>query len=149
VPNEVERIVVIRRFEDGDEDYDEGAGYVIYTTQQTVTLSINNSALCCESWGYFLTEDDTGKFIGAEFRGCRVTRTNRSQISFEKEGDRSIRPDKGEPVKEIHLDCGDVMFVDILTDRGTLQFVAYNSHNGYYGHAVKVVSRELIEEKYL
>ena len=35
------------------------------------------------------------------------------------------------------------MFVDIVTDRGVLQFVAYNIHNGYYGHEAKVISTQL------
>lgn len=146
-----ERIVVIRRHEDDEAvmAYGAYAGYSIYTTEQIVTLEISNSSQCCESWGYFLTEDDTAKFIGAEFWGCRVTGVNRSQIAFMKGGNRTSSPASGKAVKGIDLDGGDVMFVDILTDRGILQFVAYNCQNGYYGHRATVQSRDLKEERYL
>jgi hypothetical protein len=40
----------------------------------------------------------------------------------------------------LHLEA---MFVDIETDRGVLQFVAYNAHNGYYGHKARVQSTQL------
>ena len=35
---------------------------------------------------------------------------------------------------------GGVMFVNFETTKGTLQFTAYNEHNGYYGHEALVVS---------
>jgi hypothetical protein len=35
------------------------------------------------------------------------------------------------------------IFVNIETSRGTLQFIAYNRHNGYYGHKVKIDSIQL------
>lgn len=44
---------------------------------------------------------------------------------------------------ECVLDQGGVMFVNILTDKGILQFVAYNCHNGYYGHEATVKSTQL------
>jgi hypothetical protein len=39
--------------------------------------------------------------------------------------------------------------VNIDTDRGQLQFVAYNEHNGYYGHNAVVVSKQLTHEECL
>lgn len=33
------------------------------------------------------------------------------------------------------------MFINVETTNGLLQFVAYNEHNGYYGHEVKLVSK--------
>ena len=44
---------------------------------------------------------------------------------------------------------GGVMFVNIETDRGVLQFVAYNQHNGYYSHEAKVISKQLNYESNL
>ncbi len=35
------------------------------------------------------------------------------------------------------------MFVNLETNVGLLQFVAYNSHNGYYGHDAVLVSKQL------
>ena len=39
------------------------------------------------------------------------------------------------------LDAGSAMFINVETTNGLLQFVAYNEHNGYYGHEVKLVSK--------
>ena len=39
------------------------------------------------------------------------------------------------------LDAGSAMFINVETTRGLLQFAAYNEHNGYYGHEVKLVSK--------
>jgi hypothetical protein len=53
-------------------------------------------------------------------------------------------------LKEFSYDDEDnAMFVNVETDRGTLQFVLYNSHNGYYGHKARVVSEQLKREEYL
>lgn len=117
------------------------AGFTVVTDAQTITLAIDDESSCCESWGYFLTEDDPTKFIGAELRGVSITDTNRSNRQFI--GGWSDEGAKGDPRPVESLDEGDVMFVDIETDRGVLQFVAYNSHNGYYGHEARVSSRQL------
>jgi hypothetical protein len=128
----------------GGQGYSREAGFQIATNEQTITLAIDDEPSCCESWGYFLTEDDTEKFIGAELRGVAITDTNRSGRRFISYGD-----EKGDDRPIEHLDSGDVMFVDIETDRGVLQFVAYNSHNGYYGHTARVKSKQLEHEKTL
>lgn len=141
-----ERITEISEYEGKQpEPYAWGteAGFEIVTDKQTITLAIDNDASCCESWGYFLTEDDWEKFIGAELRGVKVTDTNRSTKTF---NDPKARwDDEG----NIDLDCGEVLFVDIETDRGPLQFVAYNAHNGYYGHEAYIRSSQLTDSKVL
>lgn len=38
-------------------------------------------------------------------------------------------------------DIDGVMFINIETTKGFLQFVVYNEHNGYYGHSVLLVSK--------
>lgn len=119
------------------------AGFQITTDRQVITLAIDDAVSCCESWGYFLTEDDTEKFVGAELRGVRATDTNRSTKTF---NDPEARwDDEG----NVDLDAGEVMFVDIETDRGILQFVAYNAHNGYYGHEAYVRSEQFDESRVL
>lgn len=118
------------------------AGFQVVTTEQTITLAIDNESSCCESWGYFLSEDDFAKFVGAELREVTITDTNLTNRKFLRAGD--SWEDEGE-----HLDEGDTMFVNLATDRGTLQFVAYNSHNGYYGHEARVASKQLTESKSL
>lgn len=44
---------------------------------------------------------------------------------------------------------GGVMFVDLKTDRGILQFVACNEHNGYYGHEATVECTQLMHTEML
>jgi hypothetical protein len=44
------------------------------------------------------------------------------------------------------LDKGEAVFVNFETDRGTLQFTAYNGHNGYYGHTVYIETQKLKHE---
>lgn len=115
-------------------------GFHIHTTDQIITLAIDAENYCCESWGYFLTEDDPDKFIGAELLGVEITDTNRTNRVFIPGWLEQDVPDGKIPE---YLDEGDVMFVDIRTSRGVLQFVAYNLHNGYYGHSARVSSKQL------
>lgn len=127
-----ERILRIVEFYEGssDDDWESYEGFIVFTEAQAIRLAISAYQSCCESWGYFMSEDDLERFIGAELRGVSITNTNRSKKS----------------IKDLSLDEGEVLFVDIETDRGVLQFVAYNAHNGYYGHTAKVVSDQLTEE---
>ena len=48
-----------------------------------------------------------------------------------------------------YLDSGGAMFVNLETSEGLLQFVAYNAHNGYYGHEAVLVSKQLNHEERL
>lgn len=138
-----EKITEIREYRDTPEGrWGAEAGFQIVTTEQTITLAIDDESSCCESWGYFLTEDDTEKFVGAELRGVRLTDTNRSSRQFVKGWD----SDRERGDNDVLLDDGEVMFADIETDRGVLQFVAYNAHNGYYGHTARVSSKQLSHE---
>jgi hypothetical protein len=130
-----------------NERWNREAGFKITTSLQEVLLVIDADSSCCEQWGYFLTEDDTSKFIGAELRGVSVTDTNRSKKRIERIS-YNERYDFDDP-NIVDLDSGDVLFVDIETDRGVLQFVAYNAHNGYYGHQARVVSNQLNHEAIL
>lgn len=135
-----ELIVEIKEYRGEQDGLGVEAGFQIVTNAQTITLAIYDEPSCCESWGYLLSEDDTGKFVGAELRGIRITDTNRSQRRFTTDWN----DDDAE-----HLDAGNVMFVDIETDLGVLQFVAYNAHNGYYGHEARVSSRQLTHSEVL
>jgi hypothetical protein len=127
----------------GAESYSSHDGFQIITDKQTITLSIDNGQSCCESWGYFLTEDDTARFCGAELRDIAITDKNRSARQF------GYRYEDTDDDKSFMLYDGDVMFVDIKTSEGILQFVAYNAHNGYYGHTAIVSSSQLSEKVHL
>lgn len=108
-------------------------GYVITTNKQVIKLLIDSVQRCCENWGYFMSEDDFNYFIGAELLNIKITDTALNKVKID----------------ELNLYEGSIMFVDIETNKGVLQFVAYNKHNGYYGHGAKVISEQLNHEEWL
>lgn len=103
-------------------DYD---GYLIVTDKQTIKLGISNGQSCCEDYGYFMTNDNLEEFKGANIHKIDIV-------------DDCLVKEKAPDIYE-----GGVMFVNIETDKGTLQFTAYNEHNGYYGHEALVISEQL------
>lgn len=107
-------------------------GWRIVADDQTVVVGISNSQDCCEEFGYFNSDDDPLKYIGAEL--LRVERVSE---------DKSERLVTTIPDVEYGLDAGAAVFVNIVTDRGAFQLAAYNAHNGYYGHEAVVISRDL------
>jgi hypothetical protein len=114
--------------------FDGKDGFVITTSEQSIKLGIDNGQSCCENWGYFMSEDDTSDFIGAKLIDVKIT-------------DTLLKPNDEFDVNDMYE--GDVMFVNVETDKGLLQFVAYNEHNGYYGHEACVISKQLNESEYL
>jgi hypothetical protein len=112
-------------------------GYEVETTEQVIRLLIVNESQCCERWGYFLSEDDWRGFIGAELRDVKRVGTELMSDSLKNE------------TGGYGLDDGAAMFINLETDRGVLQFTAYNAHNGYYGHNARVESRQLAVEERL
>ena len=108
-------------------------GYAIVTDKQTIKLLIDNHQDCCEDWGYFMSEDNFESFIGAKILEITLT-------------DTALNTKKIDEHIEYGVDNGDIMFVNIVTDKGVLQFVAYNCHNGYYGHGAYVFSEQLKHE---
>jgi len=115
-------------------------GFAIITNKRQILLLIDNSQQCCENWGYFLTEDDLNRFIGATLLDIVITDTCRNTKALYKHLRSGVQS----------LDCGDILFVDIVTERGILQFVAYNEHNGYYGHRARIaIDENTVFKKYL
>lgn len=111
--------------EKGWSSYD---GYQIITDQQTIKIGISDWQSCCENFGCIITNDEIKEFIGSELLGISIT-------------DTALNNKKIEELE--YLDCGGAMFVNLETSEGLLQFVAYNSHNGYYGHEAVLVSKQL------
>lgn len=107
-------------------------GFKITTDKQEILLGMDSGQSCCETYGYFMSEDDIEQFIGA------------SIISIYK-------VDECLKVTELpkYLDSGGTMFINIETDKGTLQFTAYNAHNGYYIHMATTRCNQLTYEEYL
>lgn len=126
-----EKIIEIKNYEESSESsWSSVAGFEVVTTRQRIKLYIDNSSSCCESWGYFWCNDKPDDFIGAKLLGVSVTDTALNTKKIEAEGADS-------------RDEGGIMFVNLETSKGVLQFVAYNSHNGYYGHSATVESEQL------
>lgn len=125
----METIVEIKELQGTGED-----GFDVVTSEQTIHLGIDNRGSCCETWGHFWCNDNPQEFVGAAVRGVTLTDTALNTKEVEELGS---------------LDGGDVMFVNIETDRGVLQFVAYNSQNGYYGHTARVGCTQLTHQEKL
>ena len=111
----------------GGETWSKYEGWRVTTEDDTITVGISNQASCCESWGYFSTDDDPKRFIGADLQ--KVERVMDGVVP--------------KSIAEYGLDGGGAMFVNFVTDRGTFQLAVYNNQTGYYGHSAVVVSRDL------
>lgn len=120
------------------------SGYSIKTNQQEILMAISSEYSCCEEFGslistkekgYLTTEDDFEFFVGSEILEIRITDVALNCEFFKKE--------------RISQEYTNTMFVDFITSKGTFQFVAYNSHNGYYGHNVFIKSKQLTQKDIL
>lgn len=107
-------------------------GFVVFLdSNESIKMGICNGQSCCENWGYFMTNDDVSEFIGAQVLSVNIV-------------DQCLNVEKASSIYE-----GGVMFVNIETDKGTLQFTAYNEHNGYYSHEAVVISGFINTSEYL
>lgn len=104
-------------------------GFEIKTDKQTIELYCESDSKCCENYGYLMSEDDFSEFIGSNLLSVTVTDTSLKVVEL--------------PVEE--MDDTSIVYIDIETTVGKLQFTAYNEHNGYYGHVVGVKSTQLTE----
>ena len=120
----------------GGSEWSQYEGFEVQTDEQVIRIGISNGQSCCENWGYFASEDNFAEFIGATIANIAIT-------------DTALNTRVVEQREELYLDEGDIMFVTVNTSNGPLQFVAYNSHNGYYGHTAVVESRQLQHEETL
>ena len=127
-------ITSINEFTDrqGPSAWNKCDGWEVVCDDQTVTVAIGNTQDCCESWGYFNSDDDPSKFVGAN-----LLRVERVAEDLAKNLVTTI------PDMEYGLDEGGAIFVNVVTDRGTFQLAVYNAHNGYYGHEAVVISRDV------
>lgn len=129
---------------------------------KTVFFGIADNSNCCESWDYLYSSDEVKDFIGAEYLGIEERSTWPSTIDIPEEC-KSYRNDESWDYlcssdqvedfindEEFDSDCG-FQSIDVKTSKGTLQFVVYNIHNGYYSHAVITIDEEnqINDEQYL
>ena len=109
-------------------------GYEIHTNKQVISLQISNSGNCCESWGLITTEDTLSDFVGAKLLGIELVDMDYKSHPLTMEN-----VDFNNPNNEGTSFC----FIDINTSKGKLQFVLYNTHNGYYGHSIEIKSNHI------
>lgn len=128
----MEIIKKIEEYHEG-EGWDSYSGYAITTNEQVIKLLIDDEPQCCEITGYFMSEDNLTEYIGSELLDIKITDTELKEGLLKKH-DVDVDDEWFE---------GDVMFVDLITSKGTLQFIAYNEHNGYYGHEAVVKSQQI------
>lgn len=128
--NSMEKILRIEEstFKTSAESWRSYEGFQIITDIQTIKIGISDSQCCCENFGCIITNDDTEEFIGAKLLSICIV-------------DCALNNKKIEAIE--YLGSGGAMFVNLETSNGLLQFVAYNSHNGYYGHEAVLISKEL------
>jgi hypothetical protein len=108
-------------------------GYVITTDKQVIKIGVSTNQSCCENPGHFASADKLDDFIGAKFSSLTIA-------------DAELEPGLIEKRVEGGIYEGGIMHVNLDTDRGILQFTAYNEQNGYYGHTGIVVSEQLQHE---
>ena len=111
--------------------YGEYDGYKITTEKTEYLILIDNGQCCCESWGYFVSEDDINDYIGKDLIDVALTDKALNNKKLKESG--------------YYDDCGGIQFVDFkFSDGSVLQFAVYNAHNGYYGHPIIVAKGDEI-----
>ena len=104
-------------------------GYRIKTTEHDYLILIDNGQCCCESFGYFVSEDDYNDFVGKNLISVDLTDLALNNKKVEESG--------------YYGDAGGIQFVNFKCSDGTvLQFAVYNDHNGYYGHPIIIAKDE-------
>lgn len=123
------KIILIEEFswKDDKNSWNEYDGYrIICEDGKDVRMGIDNGQSCCEDWGYLTTEDNLEKFVGANLLKVETV---------DEALNVKICPDVYE---------GGIMFINVYTSKGMFQFVAYNSHNGYYSHESVLVENGIV-----
>lgn len=126
---------------EGDSSYYDG--WVIKTDSELeLSILIENGQGISEQWGYAVSEDDVNKFIYAKLFSIETVDTayNSKMLDIYKLIDQK---------EEGGFDWGkygDIIFLNLNTSEGVLQFTVYNSHNGYYGHLalIKLVKKNSV-----
>lgn len=122
------KIEQINNFKHASKNWQHFDGYKIITDKQEILMGISNEQNCCENWGYLMSNDDFEDFIDSELLEVNTTDQAFNQKILDLTND----------LYDAHS-----IFINIETTEGTLQFTAYNGHNGYYGHSVIIRSEQL------
>ena len=118
----------------GESSYENMDGVIITLDDGLqIKFGISDGQSCCESWAYLHSVDDIESFIGAEYLDLVEKDTWPDSIDDPEYG----------------FDSGGFQAIDVNTSNGTMQFVVYNSHNGYYSHATILVVGDTVKSDYL
>jgi hypothetical protein len=126
----IKSIEEIDGYKPNSENYRSYEGYKIITDKQEIFVLISDRSSCCESWGHFANHDDVDYFIGAELKTVGIVDNCLSTKEYHLD---SLK----------NLDCGEAIFVNLETSKGTLQLTVYNSHNGFYSHEIIIRANQL------
>ena len=109
-------------------------GYQITTNKRRIQFLMDIEPSCREEFGYLWSNENP-----QDFAGTRLLKVDVVRDDLKKE---ALVSNLGEELDiEQEIDCYlNAAFINVETDKGTLQFVAYNCHNGYYGHYVTIRS---------
>jgi hypothetical protein len=108
-------------------------GYQVTCTDGSkYSVVICNEQNCCENWGYLASEDDLSNFVGGRLLDVVTT-------------DEALNT---KILKPYSLQTEECIFVTFKTDKGDFQLVAYNQHNGYYGHDIIVAMNDKVIKEY-
>ena len=132
--------------ESGRKDYDPDRdrhaygydGFKITTNKQEILLLIDNHQSCCERWGIITSEDleypdTTGGVIGEKLLGVTViVGSDYNSVNI------PINTEFLKNTEYCAVDIEEAVFINLKTSKKDIQFAVYNSHNGYYGHMVRI-----------
>lgn len=107
---------------------------IVLDNGEEIFFGINMASNCCEQYDYLHSVDDPEEFVGA---------------TFVRLDEKDTWPENVGEEEPTYWDCGGFQAIDIVTDCGVMQFVVYNSHNGYYSHATILKQGDKIETDYL
>ena len=92
----------------------EWLGYRIHADRQEIVIKISKPRLCCETYGVYCSKKRSEDIIGGVI----------SQINlYDRVGNQTRYFAREKSV-----------IVEIITDKGSLEFIIYCEHNGYYAH---------------
>lgn len=107
-------------------------GYIITTEKGPLLIGISHAQQCCESSGYFSSLDDIHSLVGQDLIQVELV-----DECYNKE-----------ILQNGFIEEASCIFINVVTNKQTVQFTVYNEHNGYYGHNVCVSYPNVLDENY-
>lgn len=116
---------------------------LVFTDGTQLEFGINMVSDCCERFDYLHSDIVPEEFVGAKLLKVEEIDTWPKSISIPASAVRYDNP------HEVDCDGGGYQAIRILTTKGEMEFVVYNSHNGYYSHNTLFIFDGEVKESYL